>query len=198
MKITNIANDRFKGGYFYSSENYHPETCHLPVEPWIAGQHLRLDSEIVVSDDYYFTDKDNLEDYKRHKIIDFITPIYKEKVVVEPLTIQPKPVEKVLSLDDEFVENLTKFVETTSQFTQLVISAIPQVEGIVEEASKEDVEQEPVEDTIETAPLEVETEVVTNIVPEVVKEPEVIKEVKIEPKLIARPPIKSPIKKGKR
>ena len=187
MKITNIANDRFKGGYFYSSENYHPETCHLPVEPWIAGQHLRLDSEIVVSDDYYFTDKDNLEDYKRHKIIDFITPIYKEKVVVEPLTIQPKPVEKVLSLDIDFSES----TEGKNDIHFIV-------EDIVEEASKEDVEQEPVEDTIETAPLEVETEVVTNIVPEAVKEPEVIKEVKIEPKLIARPPIKSPIKKGKR
>lgn len=178
MKITNIANDRFKGGYFYSSENYHPETCHLPVEPWIAGQHLRLDSEIVVSDDYYFTDKDNLEDYKRHKIIDFIAPIYKEKVVVEPLTILPKPVEKVLSLDIDFSES----TESKNDIHFIV-------EDTVEEASKEDVEQEP---------IEVETEVVTKLVLETVKEPEVIKEVKIEPKLIARPPIKSPIKKGKR
>lgn len=187
MKITNIANDRYKGGYFYSSENYHPETCHLPVEPWIAGQHLRLDSEIEVIDDYYFTDKDNLEDYKRHRIIDFITPIYKEKPIVEPLISQPKPVEKVLSLDVDFSEP----TEDKNDIHFIV-------EDIVEEASKEDVEQEPIEDTIEITPSVEETEVVTNIVVEAAKEPEVIKEVKIEPKFIPRPPIKSPIKKGKR
>lgn len=139
MKITNIANDRFKGGYFYSSENYHPETCHLPVEPWIAGQHLRLDEEIVVSDEYYFSDKDNLEDYKRHRIIDFIVPAFKEKVI-EVITPTVKPTEKVLILENDVEEVIEEPSIVVEPVKETVVKEV--VETVVEAVKEPEIIKE--------------------------------------------------------
>jgi hypothetical protein len=139
MKITNIANDRFKGGHFYSSENYHPETCHLPVEPWIAGQHLRLDEEIVVSDEYYFSDKDNLEDYKRHRIIDFIVPVFKEKII-EVVIPTVKPTEKVLVLENDVEEVVEETITVVEPVKETVVKEV--VETVVEAAKEPEIIKE--------------------------------------------------------
>jgi len=95
MKITNIANNRDKQGYFYSSEHYHPTTHHLAVEPWLCGYCLKLDSEIEIPSHSYFAEKDYMDALKANRIIDFeIPPEPQKEVVVEQKAAQEKVIEK--------------------------------------------------------------------------------------------------------
>lgn len=150
MKITNIANNRDKQGYFYSSEHYHPTTHHLAVEPWLCGYCLKLDSEIEIPNHSYFAEKDYMDALKANRIIDFEIPSEPQKeVVVEQKTAQEKVTEKVIQLEDELTteekqtltENLQKFADTTSAFAQLVVEVSKEVK--VEEVKEEVQEKEP-------------------------------------------------------
>lgn len=110
MKITNIANNRDKQGYFYSSEHYHPTTHHLAVEPWICGYCLKLDSEIEIPSHSYFTEKDYMDALKANRIIDFEIPSGPQKeVVVEQKATQEKVTEKTFV----FSEKLTEIAQST-------------------------------------------------------------------------------------
>lgn len=150
MKIINIANNRDKQGYFYSSEHYHPTTHHLAVEPWLCGYCLKLDSEIEIPSHSYFAEKDYMDALKANRIIDFEIPSGPQKeVVVEQKAAQEKVTEKVIQLEDELTteekqvlsENLQKFADTTSAFAQLVAEAPKEVK--VEEVKEEVQEKEP-------------------------------------------------------
>ena len=100
MKIRNITNDRNSGGYLYSSETYHPETSHLPLEPWLGGRQLRLDEEGEFPDDLYFKHSSFLEDLKKHRILDFITPEtpIKQEPIAEPSN--EKAIEKIIEIEE--------------------------------------------------------------------------------------------------
>jgi len=110
MKITNIANNRDKQGYFYSSEHYHPTTHHLAVEPWLCGYCLKLDSEIEIPSHSYFAEKDYMDALKANRIIDFEIPSEPQKeVVVEQKAAQEKVTEKTFI----FSEKLTEIAQST-------------------------------------------------------------------------------------
>ena len=110
MKITNIANNRDKQGYFYSSEHYHPTTHHLAVEPWLCGYCLKLDSEIEIPSHSYFAEKDYMDALKANRIIDFEIPSGPQKeVVVEQKAAQEKVTEKTFV----FSEKLTEIAQST-------------------------------------------------------------------------------------
>ena len=105
MKITNIANNRDKQGYFYSSEHYHPTTHHLAVEPWLCGYCLKLDSEIEIPSHSYFAEKDYMDALKANRIIDFEVPSEPQKeVVVEQKVAQEKVTEKTFIFSEELTE----------------------------------------------------------------------------------------------
>lgn len=155
MKITNIANNRDKQGYFYSSEHYHPTTHHLAVEPWLCGYCLKLDSEIEIPSHSYFAEKDYMDALKANRIIDFEIPSGPQKeVVVEQKAAQEKVTEKVIQLEDELTteekqtltENLQKFTDATSTFAQLVVEASKEIK--VEEVKEEAQEKEPAKKSI--------------------------------------------------
>jgi len=110
MKITNIANNRDKQGYFYSSEHYHPTTHHLAVEPWLCGYCLKLDSEIEIPSHSYFAEKDYMDALKANRIIDFEIPSEPQKeVAVEQKAAQEKVTEKTFI----FSEKLTEIAQST-------------------------------------------------------------------------------------
>ncbi len=110
MKITNIANNRDKQGYFYSSEHYHPTTHHLAVEPWLCGYCLKLDSEIEIPSHSYFAEKEYMDALKANRIIDFEIPSEPQKeVVVEQKAAQEKVTEKTFI----FSEKLTEIAQST-------------------------------------------------------------------------------------
>ena len=105
MKITNIANNRDKQGYFYSSEHYHPTTHHLAVEPWLCGYCLKLDSEIEIPSHSYFAEKDYMDALKANRIIDFEIPSEPQKeVVVEQKAVQEKVTEKTFIFSEKLTE----------------------------------------------------------------------------------------------
>lgn len=153
MKITNIANNRDKQGYFYSSEHYHPTTHHLAVEPWLCGYCLKLDSEIEIPSHSYFAEKDYMDALKANRIIDFEIPSEPQKeVVVEQKAAQEKVTEKTFIFSEKLTEiaqsvvdnatssivseidkrelakNLQKFADATASFAKLVIEATPNIE----------------------------------------------------------------------
>jgi hypothetical protein len=99
MLIRNIANDRDSGGYFYSSESYHPNSNHLPVEPWLGDSQLRFDESREFPDSLYFSHVAFLEALKEHKIISFTRPI---KVTTIPIVSEKKekPSYKVIDIEE--------------------------------------------------------------------------------------------------
>lgn len=118
MKITNIANNRDKQGYFYSSEHYHPTTHHLAVEPWLCGYCLKLDSEIEIPSHSYFAEKDYMDSLKANRIIDFEVPSKPQKeVAVEQKATQEKVTEKTFI----FSEKLTEIAQST---VDIVVSSM--------------------------------------------------------------------------
>ncbi len=139
MKITNIANNRDKQGYLYSSYLYHPVTNHLQIEPWVAGCWLRLDEEINVPDRAYWNEKDLLDSLKENRIVDFEVPDKIKEEVVEEVKVE-KPTEKIVDLGQpitELIENLTKFANATSDFTKIVLEASPVLEEIKTDIKEE-------------------------------------------------------------
>lgn len=130
MKITNIANNRDKQGYFYSSEHYHPTTHHLAVEPWLAGYCLKLDSEIEIPSHCYFSEKDYMDALKANRIIDFEIPSRPQKeVVIEQKAAEEKLTEKTIELG-EIQEAPQKFADAISTFTEVIVNAAKENEEL--------------------------------------------------------------------
>lgn len=114
MKIRNITNDRNSGGYLYSSEKYHPETSHLPLEPWLGGRQIRFDEEGEFPDHLYYKHGAFLEDLKKHRILDFIAP---EPIVEEVVEVESKerPTEKIITIEEQVEEIVDESVNAIKE-----------------------------------------------------------------------------------
>lgn len=133
MKITNIANNRDKQGYFYSSEHYHPTTHHLAVEPWLCGYCLKLDSEIEIPSHSYFAEKDYMDALKANRIIDFEIPSEPQKeVVIEQKAVQEKVTEKTFIFSEKLTEIAQSTVDTIVSSMAEALSYQPTEEELKE------------------------------------------------------------------
>jgi hypothetical protein len=134
MLIHNIANNRDKGGYFYSSEGYHPNSNHLPVEPWLGGSQLLFDEKREFPDTLYFSHTAYLEALKEHRIIDFLRPAIPEKLV-EVIEKREKATHKIIEIDEP-TAFATEEKSELEEFTEIAKAVDEVANDLVEEAEK--------------------------------------------------------------
>ena len=134
MIIHNIANNRDLGGYFYSSENYHPNSNHLPVEPWLGGSQLLFDEKREFPDTLYFSHTAYLEALKEHRIIDFVRPLLPKKIV-EVIEKREKATHVLIDIDEP-AAFATEEKNTEEQFVEIAKAVDEVANDLVEEAEK--------------------------------------------------------------
>lgn len=134
MIIHNIANNRDLGGYFYSSENYHPNSNHLPVEPWLGGSQLLFDEKREFPDTLYFSHTAYLEALKEHRIIDFVRPLLPKKIV-EVIEKREKATHVFIDIDEP-TAFATEEKNTEEQFVEIAKAVDEVANDLIEEVEK--------------------------------------------------------------
>lgn len=120
--VKNIANDRFKGALFRRDRHFGAtmQPLALRLEPWIGDRQIKLDGQIMITDDEFKSCQDVIQTHIAGNVIEIVKVDNPIEITVD------SPLE---------VSSITQVIPEPKR----ILDEVPEVQIVIDDRQKQDV-----------------------------------------------------------